>query len=118
MAVRKTCPGLRGSRLYHEARPRTTAGTGYHLGHAAHSSDAFLRAWSRCAATAREHLRPSAAVVTLEGPAIGGLLDLTDRLIEALESHERPSAEQLDALRVHAWTGGSNSIACGNGWRV
>ena len=49
---------------------------------------------------------------------IGGLLDLTDRLIEALESLERPSAEQLDALRVHAWTGGSNSIACGNGWRV
>lgn len=34
---------------------------------------------------------------------IGDLLDLTDRLIEALESHERPSAEQIDALRVQAW---------------
>lgn len=33
---------------------------------------------------------------------IGKLLDLTDRLIEALETHERPSAEEIDALRVQA----------------
>ena len=49
---------------------------------------------------------------------VDGLLDLPERLAESLKSGERPSPQQIDELRIGHYSGGSSSIACGNGWRV